>query len=1318
MYDNNPDTDTSNQFQMSQEALTDLGENVDAEKASRQQIQEFTGQAQPEAAQQPAAQAEPVKEEEPQPTEEKEELAPKQVEEKESMYANYGDRKPLGPLQGLVDFLAAPGQGLNDYVIDELNKIPGLNLKKGPKYQNDVNQAVREISSIVTPTVVIGRKALQAGKAANLRVGHKLGQSQLIKTLGETGVAAGTGVYVDATNRLNEFDDNLSGWLKNTWPKTWSWIPDDIATMNGDSTDTKRLKNINEGVYLGVGTDLFQSTARLVRALRGMKEATGFIPKDDTATAFFAKVKKKKALSDDPAVDTMLTAAEKREEALDELGDYLADTNPVLDEPMPGIHTMFDASEEGVRSVDDGGVLAAAADQAAINKNLGSRGRLANIISEGALKFMTNGGIPSRRQVIEMLADTIKGAGKYDYEYQLGKVSFAEIDKAGDDLVEILIDPRMDKGMIKGVLDEFKNSVNTLKGEVRPLSDVGYNAAFKAIKRYMDEYINMDTLKAQAYLTTSLGGQMADLAEGARYMEGADDAVSRAQEQILDRMEYLLVEKGITSYHRGAGLSNINLFNRFRMARNPGAMQEIAENARAKTEDALSDLMQRAKATTNTFREIAKERPNYLMPLQMAWEFTDGKIDTLYKLNRYAQQSLGDVHKGFIDGNPEIDNVIVQGYWANIYNSVLSAISTPLKAAYGNASMMMLKPTTAFAGAMLRGDGKMIRRAWFQYTAITDSFSKGAEHMMQVFHKASTDPTSVGYIMRDDIARKNEAKMDTLFSYAIAAERDGNSGPMVLWEHAKMLNDLAENPILRFGANAMTALDGFTRAVMANVESRGRIFDQFVDGDMPLNGQTLKDANEKLYREMFDSTGMITDKAVDHASREIALNLDNAGVDALGALINHVPAIKPFLMFPRTSANVLAMADKFAPISVFQREYNKLAYKRLDDFTGEEIIEVLTAAGKPIDDNLENTFRMYRAEVLGRKAIGTMAVTMGVGLFLNDRIHGNGHYDQQRQKTRQDLDWKPRSIKGLDGKWYSYDGIPGISDWLALTADVMDNFDVITEQDEGDMLNKLGFLLSANLTNKSMLAGVEPMFDVLRGNPAAISRWAASFTSAQVPFSGFRNELGRLMSPQLREVNQEFFELLRNRNKFLDALDPSSALPNKYDWIDGKLVGYSENFFTRAWNAISPIKQYDDISPERQYLVDIEYDSRPIFNKNRFGVEYSPEEKSELYSRIGQDGNFRRDLQAIMQRYPADMFRSSIKQAKTDRASNPNLPDIDPNLWKGLYREINQALRRAKQTAEINLSTYKEVRNRSAIKRNDEYYQTRGEVYAPILENR
>ena len=46
------------------------------------------------------------------------------------------------------------------------------------------------------------------------------------------------------------------------------------------------------------------------------------------------------------------------------------------------------------------------------------------------------------------------------------------------------------------------------------------------------------------------------------------------------------------------------------------------------------------------------------------------------------------------------------------------------------------------------------------------------------------------------------------------------------------------------------------------------------------------------------------------------------------------------------------------------------------------------------------------------------------------------------------------------------------------------------------------------------------------------------------------------------------------------------------------------------------------------------------------------------------------------------------------------------------------ALRDAKKTAELTLSTYPEVRNREALKLTDEYSQTRGEVYAPILENK
>ena len=37
-----------------------------------------------------------------------------------------------------------------------------------------------------------------------------------------------------------------------------------------------------------------------------------------------------------------------------------------------------------------------------------------------------------------------------------------------------------------------------------------------------------------------------------------------------------------------------------------------------------------------------------------------------------------------------------------------------------------------------------------------------------------------------------------------------------------------------------------------------------------------------------------------------------------------------------------------------------------------------------------------------------------------------------------------------------------------------------------------GFVISASITDKSMLAGLEPLYDVLSGNPAAINRWASS----------------------------------------------------------------------------------------------------------------------------------------------------------------------------------------------------------------------------------
>jgi hypothetical protein len=1196
----------------------------------------------------------------------------------------------------------APIAGVADWAVDLYNILPTPDIPKIPKFKNDLFQAAREISSVVLPTILLTRGLGAAGAATQAKVKWELGKNALVKWLGEAGVAAGAGAFVDATNKLNETDDNLQGSLKKMFPKTFSWISDDWATLDNDAPDVKRAKNVNEGVGLGIFTDLLVGGAKLLKATVGTKQATGFIPKDEQAVNF----KRQHDTDTQSAADEMFESAGRREEVLNERADYGIATNK--EGAYLGIHDVFDVEEAGVRSVDSLGVVGAAVDQVRISKNYGTvYGRLGNFFSEPAMKYVLRNADPDTfDEVDQSLVDSMTSAGKWEYLLGDGRTITAE--EAAAEMRKLgasLLDPRMDTEAMQKVFQEFNSVVDGVERlGVDTKGNIAYGGALVALRGLRDAHTDLNKTGVQGLLATSLAGQVSDLSEGARLMDGTA-AIERAQEQVLDKIEYLTVVQGRAKQLRSEGLGSLKEIYKHLNENDFSKVQQMVDSFNETKKATDQEIIDRAKRTVDTLRQVSKERPEYLKPLQMAWEFTDGNVDTMSKLNRYVDQSLGDwFPKFFVDGSPEIPNVIVQGMWSNIYNSVLTSVSTPLKAGFANAAMLLEKPITVLGGAVIGGDVKTLKRGWYQYSAFADTFNKGLKHMTDVYRKAAADPTSVGYIMRDDLVKKNEETMDILQSYAMAAQQTGNDGPMALYHKAEALNDMANNPWLRFGANAMTALDGFARAMIANAEVRGQIYDKFIDGGRKLDADGMKKALDDHYNKMFDSTGMITNEAVDYASREIAMNLDHPAVDGLSRLINQYPAMKPFLMFPRTSVNILDMANKHSPISIFAKEYNQIAYKPLSNFTGDEIKEILETRGIKVasDEEMMDQFATLRAEVRGRKAIGTITMMTAGAMFLNGGLRGNGHYDKERNRVRQELGWKPRTYKGWDGKWYSYDGLGPISDFLALTADVMDNFDSITENDLETTINKLGFILVGNVTNKSMLAGLEPMNDVLAGNPAALNRWAASFASSLAPLSGARNELGRLLAPSLRELDMEFTQLLRNRNKFLDTVDPKGALPDKHDWIDGTKVGYPENFFVRAWNAVSPMKVYDGQSAERQFLLDIEYDSRPSFNKSTKGVEYTPKERSELFSLMGQQGYFKKELQRIMQGTDAQAWRESIK---TERGGGSR---IDPNQWMNLYRQIDVALDRSKRMAEVQLSNRDEVMRRQYEQGLDKAYQQRG----------
>jgi len=1195
--------------------------------------------------------------------------------------------------------LAIP-TGTLDWGISLYNKVmPGeiIDLPNIPKFENEVTQSIRDISSVVVPTIFITRGLGAAGTAAHAKVGWKLGADPFVKWLGRTGVAGLGGVAADAIAPVQERDHNALGMLKETWPRTYGWVSNDWATLDDDEPDVKRKKNMLEGLGIGFAADLLVGAGKLAKSLKGVDKATQWVPENEKA-ANLVKAMNEPNLADDPIEDSVLQSAKRRYDQTTEVGDVKLSKSVNLDEPTLGVHDLYSYGESGVRTGDPGGILGASVDVVKINRNIDTiNGRVGSVATSGAIDFLVDGDDAGHR-LITHAADVLKDS-KYGYKTSNGKyLSHAEIVGAGEQIAADLY--KMDLAEMKKFLDDM-SGIDVSTG-ARVLNDEAYAGVMRAIQKYADDFINMDIARAQAYISTSLAGQISDMAEGVRLFSDNIPATQRAQDQILDRMQFLMQIKGTTSYARGRALNMLNLWKRVgkKSVTAADALAAI-KNEENLTLEQLKRLKQKTRNTIDTIRAVKKERPELLKPLMLAYEVTDGKVDTISALNDYIQNTTGVFKKAFFDGRADMPSAWTQGMWANIYNSVLSSFATPIKAGASNLALMIERPIATFGGALLNGDAATLRRASYMYTVgMVDTLQQAFSHMNQVFRRAADDPSSVGYIMRDDIARKNEDTMKVLRSFADAKETSGEFGPSVLVNQIEAMNDMAEHSWLRFGANAMTAFDGFTRSFVGSIEARGRAYDQLfqLGGNKSINAEDVKKLGKGLYDQMFDSKGFITDKAVEYASREIAMNLDNAPVNSLSQLINRAPILKPFLMFPKTSMNMLAFSGSHNPLGLFIKDFN--AFKHPFDHalaTGVDVETLLKSRGLPFDQNAKAAYETIRAELKGRKAIGTLTVLGAVGLFTTDRLHGNGIYDKTRQKLRREAGWKPRSYKGWDGKWYSYENLGPISDWLALTADVMDNFDTLDEPTIETHLNKMGHILSANLTNKSFTAGLEPLNDVLAGNPAALSRWGASFGSAFAPLSGQRNELGRLLEPQLKEVDQEFGQLLANRN-----IGAKSSLPNLYDWIDGGLVGEPENFFTRVWNTYSPwFRVSDRIGPEKQFLIDIEFDGRPQLRTNGQGVEYTPEERSQVTQYMGESKFFRNEVRKIMNSIDGKQFRKELK-------ASGNV--MDRELYKRIHMRVKIALRRAKGFAESQIENRDSVREKLFINERVDHHTKRGEA--------
>lgn len=1160
-----------------------------------------------------------------------------------------------------------------------------------PQNKTPWGQAMREIITAVGPAIglaLLTRRGTAAlGKASGLPTPPKW-----VQAVGNAGTDAAAGLAWDSIGKHAE-DDNLTGTLKQTWPKAFGWIPDDLATLDTDSPDIKRKKNQFEGAGLGLFTSAFEGAVALARGLKGLFPGVEFIAKDEQATKSLAEIANKggENFSDSPILDRIMRDESYRSKSVDEIAELRYNKNGA-DTPDPFIHSpVFDDAERLPKAVRPDGLMQAMVDAKRIKENIGTvNGRMASFMSDSAIEGLGMADIAGRT-LVRKIEDAIKRFGNFEAKLPDGRMlTHKELLKTGDNLAAVILDPRMSGDELRKMFDDFDLRDFKQDLSLSPISETADTAAMTAIRELKNAYLNMDTARASAYLQTSLAGEVSDIATAARIM-GDEQDITRAQELIFDKLKVLWYETDMSGSIRGWSLNARKAWKSVLNSGDPEAIKRFAKDAKeqiSKTAQAKAD----ARATfLQNLQDINKQNPEYLKPLSAAYELTDGEVNSIHKLNMYMANVLG-TKKLFLDTNPSMPSQVVQSLFGTFYNLKLSSLMTPIKAISNNMAMLLMKPANVMLGAALRGDGKTMHRAWVQYASHMDTtLRSAADYMGYMFKRVSADPTLT---QRPDFVARSSDTMEVARLYAEAEAAKGRLAPMMKVGFVDTMNKINDHPWFRYSMNFMEAGDAFVKSAIAWSEARGRAFDQILSEGRKITADEVERVSQEIYRGMFNADGLITDDAVKYASGEISMNLDHPLADGLNDFLNKAPILKTLILFPRTSVNALDFVHKHSPLSVFAGEFNKVTSLKEAD----EIAEFLASKGLQFT---ESTWNNYKSEVIGRVAMGTSLVTMASWMYIQGNLSGNGYYDKQVNRYQQNVGERPlRSWRGIDGKWRSYDSIEPIATFMALTADILDNHDTLGSAQSEKLLQKLGFALSMNLTNKSFLQGLQPITELTSGQPAAIARWASNTASV-----GLFSQMARLMTPGLREVDNELQTMLRNRWNVLDAVGIGKPLPLKYDFIDGTVVG-REDPLTNVLNNLLPFKTSTTPSPEKQFLIDSEFDVQPAMMTSLGGVKYNVDQRSRLAEIMGKSGMFKEGIQKIMKDPEVRKDLQKIQQLRDAGVVSDEMQLANSRTHQLLrqltYRVVNYAKRQlAEESPELRTAELRKLQVHNSQIRGD-----------------
>tara|TARA_B100001250_G_scaffold414553_1_gene453809 strand:- start:1227 stop:5030 length:3804 start_codon:yes stop_codon:yes gene_type:complete len=1129
-----------------------------------------------------------------------------------------------GAVYNIGHAAAAIPLGTADFITDTAGLVPWLKPvdewwdENSPRSNHPAHKVIRDASSVIVPTLATGGVVTGSLKAATAARSIP----QVTRILGTIAAHAGVDAGVTAISSHSKDQDNiaaaLNDWLG--WDLPW-------ATRDTDSPDIIRKKNVMEAAGLSAGVDLLLASFALGKALK-------FIPADEAAEKTLAK-HATGFEGQDPISESVLSrrAARAKEVKRETASRILKDPQNtkydsfVNDPPIgPNARVVTDLQPNPVKSKID---------NYRIQNNIGTtNGRARPVVDTVFLKKLAKAPAQERAsQLRELFEQDLTASVGAKINGQV--IPPAEINKAVTRLYDDVFKPEVSIKQVETIVNEMKGNIyNAAKVDYRhgPVLAEAFSKAFSDI-------YNPKTMRASAMVTNQVAGDAADTASAVSLIGDIADT-GRQQEIMIEKLRLLNKEVNANKYV----VSKAQEFKQIAKAGDQSAINQWLLNQADEFAEGLEAAQWKGHRTYDTLDKIAKANPEYLKPIVLAIEATNGEVDQIHKLNRWTENNIGLVKKAFYDAEPEVPSLVVQGLNGVRYNHMLSGLA-PLRAITGNSMLTALKPATVLVGSKLTGDAKSFQKALWTYGGFSENIKRAFKVMGEEWKLAKLKPEEAMMRGRADLRSAKMDNFEALEAMSDVWRAEGENGKVALWNFAKGMHWYNNNPFTKWGINAMYSIDGFTNSMMASGSARAKAYAQLME---ETNGAFSKEAFNKLQRRLyddaFDHTGLLRDKAAKHSAQEIALNLDNDLVNRVNQVIEKVPAAKALFMFPRTGINSLQVAWSFTPGSSLLPAYTK-ARKVLTANTVETMTEALAEHG--LDYSID-AFNSLKSEYIGRQLMGGSVVTAAGLWALEGNLTGNGPHSAGERKRMQDMGAKFNSIKNpITGEWHSYKGFEPFDSLLSTVGDLVYYSDRIDQAATEQMYQKLAFSISMNVANKTFLSGFEPLVSMFSGDEGAFKRFVAGQADSLIPFapSGMRSILNNAISPQLKDVQNDWGSLMANKWKFMNPAN----LVDQVDMYTGKPIRFHEPL-TAATNAFMPFfKSNGDMEPWRQWLLSTGWDSLPSMKSNPITkMRITPTDRQWVNNWIANNMNLAGQIEGMMTA-PDDFWNKKLKEYKKAR---------------------------------------------------------------------